>query len=277
MNDPTCKSLEALVPMATAKLSKTPLPEQFETYRSELHRQYSHVLHISLLYWSLNSGELARQWPFRSETSHPLNVAPVASKSTAHASLGAPQKPALTANDDDSVHQAHSKLRSNNLTPLNSEIAPRIVAANSDVSLEGAQQPIEWNVKAQEGIITYHLPDGLPDGAVLHDKLQQLMKTSTIYLNDRRFWNTLEERFKARRKVTNDTFGRRTFFSLIEWPSISSVRTWNGFDKRNSSTNKNWLLKAHSLIPPKTLFVCLPNRNGRWWPRVKPRLIIPIG
>ena len=209
MSDPTCKSLEALVPLTAAKLSKTRLPEQFETYRSELHRELFNVSYIVQSYWPRASGELARHWPFRAD---PFNVGSIASKSAA-------QKTVFPTNDDDSVHQTHSKLRSNNLTPLNStglvgkisEIHPRVVPTTSEVSLDGVQQPIEWNVKAQEGIITYRLPDGLPDGSVLHDKLQQLMKTSTLYLNDRRFWNTLEERFKTQRKVTNGIFRRSVF------------------------------------------------------------------
>ncbi|CAF1461268.1 unnamed protein product [Rotaria sordida] len=53
---------------------------------------------------------------------------------------------------------------------------------------------------AQEGIITYQLPDGLSDGFALYNKLKKLMKTNTIYLNDRYFWTTLKNRFKNLRK-----------------------------------------------------------------------------
>jgi len=59
----------------------------------------------------------------------------------------------------------------------------------------------DWNLKAQEGIINYSLPDNLPDGIALHAKLNKLMQTNTLNLNDRTFWTTLENRCKKLRKV----------------------------------------------------------------------------
>ncbi|CAF0788619.1 unnamed protein product [Didymodactylos carnosus] len=64
----------------------------------------------------------------------------------------------------------------------------------------GGQKSLKWSLKAQEGIIAYQLPDALLDGVALHNKLQKLMKSDIIYLNDRRFWFELENRFKNLRK-----------------------------------------------------------------------------
>ena len=80
-------------------------------------------------------------------------------------------------------------------------MAKPVLGTDSDMSLKDQQQPFEWNLKAQENIIVYPLPDGLVDGVALQDKVQTLMKTNNIYLNDRRFWATLENRFKKMRKV----------------------------------------------------------------------------
>ena len=142
-------------------------------------------------------------WPFRSEIPNPTNIAPAISKSTARSSLRTDNKSNFTSDDKD-IH-----LRLKNLTSLNpggligkkSDSNNRIIPIESDFSLSERQQRIEWNFKTQEGVITYRLPDGLPDGFSLHNKLQKLMKTNTIYLNDRRFWTTLENRFKNLRKV----------------------------------------------------------------------------
>jgi hypothetical protein len=39
MTENKCKSLENLLPIATAKLSHAQFPVHFETYRNELHRK----------------------------------------------------------------------------------------------------------------------------------------------------------------------------------------------------------------------------------------------
>lgn len=76
---------------------------------------------------------------------------------------------------------------------------------DSDVSVNGSQPDAGWYSKAREGIISYSLPDGLPDSSALYNKLQELMKTDTIHLNDRRFWTKLENQFKKLRKVSLDS------------------------------------------------------------------------
>ncbi|CAF2160079.1 unnamed protein product [Rotaria magnacalcarata] len=178
MTDSTRKSFENSLTIATNKLTTAKFPEQLETYRNELHR------------------ELAMQWPFRNDIPD--------SKSIAHTMTRDDNKSTLTFDDKDIPHS-----RSNNLTSINStaligkksETLNRIVPPTvSQFSLDKHQQNIEWNLKAQEGIVTYQLPDGLPDGVALQTKLQKLMKTNTIFLNDRNFWTTLENRFKNLRK-----------------------------------------------------------------------------
>ena len=74
---------------------------------------------------------------------------------------------------------------------------------DSDVSFNDPQQDAEWYSKAREGVISYPLPDGLPDSSALYNKLQELMKTDTIHLNDRRFWTKLENQFKKFKKVSS--------------------------------------------------------------------------
>lgn len=98
-----------------------------------------------------------------------------------------------------------SQLRSNNLSLVNykSEKVNYLLPTDSEFSLDERDQDIEWNLKTQDGIITYPLPDGLPDSLALHKKLQKLMKTNIIYLNNRHFWTTLENRFINLRKVSH--------------------------------------------------------------------------
>jgi hypothetical protein len=149
---------------------------------------------------------MANAWPFRSNIPD--------STTMAHSSLRDGNK--------DILHQTFSHLRSANLTSPNltglegekAETNNPIKPTTSEFSLDEHQQRIEWNLKAQEGIITYQLPDSLPDGLALHNKLQKLMKTNTIYLNDRRFWSTLENRFKISRKVFFDS-STKIFLSFI--------------------------------------------------------------
>ncbi|CAF0778656.1 unnamed protein product [Adineta steineri] len=172
-----CKSLENLVPIATAKFSQTQFPQHFETYRNELHH------------------EMAMHWPFRTNVSDSKNIVPTVSKSTAHSSIRDGNKSNFISTEKDTVYRTiSSNLTGKNVKPV--EINKTI----SEFSLDENEQRTEWNFKAQEGIITYQLPDNLPDGLALHNKLQKLMKTNTIYLNDRRFWTTLENRFKILRK-----------------------------------------------------------------------------
>ena len=77
----------------------------------------------------------------------------------------------------------------------------RLKPMDSEVSLTDSQQGDGWHSKAREGVISYPLPDGLPDSSALYTKLQKLMRTDTIHLNDRRFWSKLEHQFKKLRKV----------------------------------------------------------------------------
>jgi hypothetical protein len=145
---------------------------------------------------------MAKHWPFRNNTSDSTNIASTVSKSTAHSNI--------RDGNNDSLHQTSSNLRSNNLkssspTPLirkKVETKNRVIPIDSEFSLNEHRKRNEWNLKAQEGVITYPLPDGLPDGVALHNKLKKLMKTNTIYLNDRHFWTKLEKRFRNLRKVS---------------------------------------------------------------------------
>ncbi|CAF1126101.1 unnamed protein product [Rotaria sp. Silwood1] len=192
MTENKCKSFENLLPTTTTKQSHTRFPEHFEKHRNELHR------------------ELAMHWPFRTDVPDSTVVPPTISKSTAYSNIRDGNKSNITLGDNDILHQTYSNLRSNNLTSTNhtgliskkSETVNRIIPTDGQFSSDERQQHIEWTVKAQEGIITYELPDGLPDGFALYNKLQKLMKTNTIYLNDRYFWTTLENRFKNLRKVS---------------------------------------------------------------------------
>jgi len=151
--------------------------------------------------WFEFIGEMAKHWPFRNNTSASTNIAPTISKSTAHSNI--------RDGNNDILHQTSSHLPSNNLKSSNPtalirkkvDTKNRIIQIDSEFSLNEHRKSNEWNLKAQEGIITYPLPDGLPDGFALCNKLQKLMKTNTIYLNDRRFWTKLENRFKNLRKV----------------------------------------------------------------------------
>lgn len=89
----------------------------------------------------------------------------------------------------------------NNRKKLESKIRSKL--NDSQLSLSERQKRTDWNLKAQEGILTYHLPDNLPDGIALNAKLNKLMQTNTINLNDRQFWAALENRFKQLRKVSD--------------------------------------------------------------------------
>ncbi|UJR31154.1 hypothetical protein I4U23_018661 [Adineta vaga] len=144
-------------------------------------------------------------WPFRVDIPNSTNLAPTISKSTAQSSLRDGTKSNMTPSEKDSINRTISYSRSTNLvsTNLNGkqvEMKNPTKSMTSEESVDGRDQHDEWNFKAQQGVITYQLPDNLPDGIALHNKLQKLMKTNTIYLNDRRFWSILENRFKILRK-----------------------------------------------------------------------------
>ena len=144
---------------------------------------------------------MAKHWPVRIKRSESNTVAPAASKSTAHSSI---------RDGNGTLYQTFSNLPLKNFSGPNSarvsekkaKIKKRIIPMESEFSLTESQQRNEWNVKAQEGVISHALPDGLPDGSALYNKLQKLMSTDTIYLNDRRFWTKLENQFKKLRKVS---------------------------------------------------------------------------
>lgn len=152
---------------------------------------------------------MAKHWPVRLRTPDSTNIALTTSKSTAHSSIRDGNKSSLKLGDNDILHQTFSHLRSKNIPTPNSSrlnekkanMKNRIMLNESEFSFTEPQQRNEWNLKAQESVITYQLPDALPDGLALQNKLEKLMKTNTIYLNDRRFWNKLENRFKKLRKV----------------------------------------------------------------------------
>ena len=152
---------------------------------------------------------MAMHWPFHVDVSDSTHKSLATSKSTAYSNIRDSNKSIRTHIDKDILHQAFSPLPSNNLPSPNpstmngkkAEINKRIISNKSTSSFDQHQQHIGWNLKAQEDIITYQLPDGLPDGLALHNKLQKLMKTNTIYLNDRQFWTTLENRYINLRKV----------------------------------------------------------------------------
>jgi hypothetical protein len=148
---------------------------------------------------------MAKHWPFRINTKNSTNIAPTISKSTAHSSIRDSYKSNMTHGDNDILHQQSNNLTSSKPTRLigkKLETKRRRLPTESAFSLDEHKKNNEWNLKAQEGVITYRLPDGLPDGFALQNKLQNLMKTNTIYLNDRHFWTTLENRFKDLRKVS---------------------------------------------------------------------------
>lgn len=132
------------------------------------------------------------QWPFQNDR---LN-----SKVTPHPNTYDDNKSILTFGDKEIPH-----VRSNNLTSASSAglIGKKSVPTDSQTSLDEYQKNFAWDLRAQEGMIIYPLPDGLPDGIALQNKLQKLMKTNTIHLNDRKFWTKLENRFKSLRKVSD--------------------------------------------------------------------------
>ncbi|CAF4316068.1 unnamed protein product [Rotaria sordida] len=142
------------------------------------------------------------RWPLRTDVPDSISISPTISISSAHSNMRDGNKSNMTLGDNDN-------LRSNNLTSTNhtgligkkSETINRIIPTDNQFSSDECQQHIEWISKAQ-GIITYQLPDGLSDGFALYNKLKKLMKTNTIYLNDRYFWTALENRFKNLRKVS---------------------------------------------------------------------------
>lgn len=146
---------------------------------------------------------MAKHWPISTY------IPPNTSKSTAESSIRDGTKSKSILGNNNILSQTFPRIRSNNLrssspkrlTGKKNEIKNYIIPTDSEFSLNENQKRNEWNLKAQEGIINYRLPDGLPDGFALHTKLQNLMKTDTIYLNDRRFWTILENRFKKLRKV----------------------------------------------------------------------------
>ena len=123
---------------------------------------------------------MAMHSPFSTDIPNATNIAPTISKSN---------KSNVTFSDNNIQSQTLSHLQLNN-----------VGKKSSGFSLNEHLQRTDWNLKAQEGIITYRLPDSLPDGLALQTKLHKLMKTNTIYLNDRRFWTTLENRFKSLRQ-----------------------------------------------------------------------------
>jgi hypothetical protein len=151
---------------------------------------------------------MAKRWPVRLRTPDGTNITLTTSKSAARSSIHGGNKSSLKLGDNDILHQTFSHLRSKNVLTPNSSgpgdrktTKNRIMSTESESSLVEFQQRNEWNLKAQEGVITYRLPDALPDGVALQNKLEKLMKTDTIHLNDRHFWSKLENRFTKLRKV----------------------------------------------------------------------------
>jgi len=143
---------------------------------------------------------MAKHWPVRVNAPDSTNIAPTTSKSTAYSSIRDGNKSKLPSGDNAILHQASSN--PTGVVRKKVDTKNRMIPIDSEFSFNERQKRNEWNLKAQEGVITYPLPDGLPDGFALHNKLQKLMKTNIIYLNDRRFWSKLENRFKNLRKVS---------------------------------------------------------------------------
>lgn len=193
-------------------------------------------------------GEIALKWPL-------LNHIPD-TKSTAYSNTRLRNKSTLTFVDND---MSYSKL--SNVTSVNQIRNNPLVLNDSEFSLDQRQQNIEWNSKAQEGIVTYELPDGLPDGVALHNKLQTLMKTNTIYLNDRQFWNTLEHRFKTLRKVFYSYSVLLNYFKTPYRKVFKKI--WNVYVKINKSMNKNLSPKVYYRIPLKKQFEDTEKNNDR--------------
>ena len=176
---------------------------------------------------------MAKHWPVHLGTLDGANIALANSKSTAHSNIHAGNKSSLKLGDNDILHQTFSPSRSKNVpTPKSSgrdekkTTKNRILSTESESTLIESQQRNEWNLKAQEGVITYRLPDALPDGLALQNKLEKLMKTDTIFLNDRHFWSKLENRFKKLRKVPSiyDLFPSFHSF-LAKYPSKYGTST----------------------------------------------------
>ena len=165
-------------------------------------------------------GEVAKHWPFQNDVPDSSNIAPTVSKTSVQSSIRDDNKTNITSVDNDISHKTSSYLRTNHLTSSNSfvsnkkklESRDKILPITSDFSLNDLQKRPAWNLKAQEGVIRYQLPDNLPDSFALQNKLQKLMKTNSIYLNDRRFWTKLENRFKNLRKVLNFFRSKKSFF-----------------------------------------------------------------
>lgn len=159
-------------------------------------------------------GEMAKHWPFST------NIVPITSKSKTRTSIRDGTKSKSTFDENELSSQTFPRLKSSNLTISSPtrltekklEKKNRTIPIDSELSLNENSKRNEWNLKAQEGIISYQLPDGLPDGFALHTKLKNLMKTDKIYLNDRRFWTKLENQFKNLRKV----FYQIIFLFLIQ-------------------------------------------------------------
>ena len=144
---------------------------------------------------------MAKHWPVRIRTPDSANIALETSKS----SVPGGNKSSSKLGDNEMLLQRSKNISTPNSSGLSEKkvhVKNRLVPYASEFSLTEPQQRNEWNFKAQEGVITYRLPDGLPDGVALQNKLEKLMKTDTIYLNDRQFWAKLESRFKKLRKVS---------------------------------------------------------------------------
>jgi hypothetical protein len=153
---------------------------------------------------SIVAEQLVQHWPFRSVTGNTNNTAAIDSKSLTNSHVASVHKATLFVNNNDTVRRTRSQLRLNPTAGLIGKysVDARQQQTQQDELQQKQQQRAEWSLKAQEGIITYRLPDGQPDGLLLQTKLQQLMKTDTIHLNHRQFWTQLENRFKALRKVS---------------------------------------------------------------------------
>ena len=128
------------------------------------------------------------------------------------------QKTALTVNDGHVATQRSNHppptVNATGLIGRLSEVQNKIISTDSEISLEHRQQRFEWNLKAQEGIVNYRLPDGLSDGFLLCNKLQKMMKTDTLRLNDRQFWTEFENRYKAQQRVIH-SFTRNFFVVFL--------------------------------------------------------------
>ena len=142
--------------------------------------------------------ELTKHWPCREKLSNVEQTSSSDRKSNTLKNIDDQQK--IIASN---VSNIENPTKSNRGTSIAAKIPSEFLSTSNELSLKMSQQKARWddNIDIQEGIITYPLPDGLPDGVLLQNKLQALMQTNTIHLNDFHFWTELENRLKNQRKV----------------------------------------------------------------------------